>query len=212
VAPVMRHGNDDGRSSVILTRIARSISEVFSMSTSTETQTTTWAIDSAHTQAEFAVKHMMFTTVKGHFSDITGQIVLNENDWTKSSVSATIPVSTVTTNDAKRDAHLKSPDFFDSENNPNITFKSTKIEKGRGDDFKVSGNLSIRGVTLPVVLDATFNGQGQTPFGTTIASFSATTKINRKDYNISFNVPLEGGGVLVGDEIKISIEVEAIKQ
>jgi polyisoprenoid-binding protein YceI len=182
------------------------------MTATTDTQTTTWAIDSAHTQAEFAVKHMMFTTVKGHFSDITGNIAFNQADLSKSSVNVTIPVSTVTTNDAKRDAHLKSPDFFDSENNPNITFNSTKVEKSRGDDFKVSGDLSIRGVTLPVVLDATFNGQGQTPFGTTIASFSATTKINRKDYNVSFNVPLEGGGFVVGDEIKISIEVEAIKQ
>jgi len=182
------------------------------MTATTQAQTTTWALDPAHTQAEFAVKHMVFTTVKGHFSDITGEIKFNEGDWSKSSVNVTMPVSTVTTKDEKRDAHLKSPDFFDSENNPNITFTSTKVEKGRGDDFKVYGDLSIRGVTKPVVLDATFNGQGPTPFGTTIISFSASTKINRKDYNVSFNMPLEGGGVLVGEEIKISIEVEAIKQ
>src|SRR6476661_11072978 len=110
------------------------------MTVATETQTTTWAIDPAHTQAEFAVKHMVFTTVKGHFSDITGEIKFNEADWSDSSVDVTIPVSTVTTKDAKRDAHLKSPDFFDSENNPNITFTSTKVEKTRGDDFKVYGD------------------------------------------------------------------------
>jgi polyisoprenoid-binding protein YceI len=178
----------------------------------TKTQTTTWVIDSAHTQAEFAVKHMMFTTVKGHFSDITGTIVADPSDWSKSSVEATIPVSTITTNDAKRDAHLKSSDFLEFEKNPNITFKSTSVERTGDDEFKVHGDLSIRGVTRPVVLNATFNGQGQTPFGTTIAAFSATTKISRKDYNVNFNVPLEGGGVLVGDEVKISIEVEAIKQ
>jgi len=182
------------------------------MTAATETQTATWALDSAHTQAEFAVKHMVFTTVKGHFSEITGQIDFNESDWTKSSVSVTIPVATVTTGDPKRDGHLKSPDFFDSENNPNITFKSTKVEKAGSGGVKVTGDLSIRGVTKPTVLDATFNGQGTTPFGTTIVSFSATTKINRKDFNVSFNVPLDGGGVMVGEEIKISIELEAIKQ
>lgn len=174
--------------------------------------TTTWAIDSAHTQAEFAVKHMMFTTVKGHFSDITGTITIDENDWSRSSAEVTIPVSTVTTNDAKRDAHLRTPDFFDADNNPNITFKSTRVEKTGDDEYKVYGDLSIRGVTKPVVLKTTYNGQGPTPFGTTIISFSATTKINRKDFNVNFDVPLEGGGLLVGDEIKISIELEAVKQ
>jgi polyisoprenoid-binding protein YceI len=178
----------------------------------TSIQTSTWALDSAHTQAEFAVKHMVFTTVKGHFSNITGTIKFDEGNWANSSVEVTIPVSTVTTNDAKRDAHLKSPDFFDSENNPNITFKSTSIEKKGSDRLKIAGDLSIRGVTKPVVLDATYNGQGQTPFGTTVIAFSAFTKINRKDYNVNFDVPLEGGGFLVGEEIKISIEVEAVKQ
>ena len=182
------------------------------MSVSTATQTATWAIDSAHSQAEFAVKHMVFTTVKGHFSDVTGTIVFDQADWAKSTVQVSIPVATVTTSDAKRDGHLKSPDFFDSENNPNITFNSTRVEKVRGDGLKVTGDLSIHGVTKSVVLDTTFNGQGQTPFGTTIVAFSASTKISRKDFNISFNVPLDGGGVMVGEEIKISIELEAIKQ
>jgi polyisoprenoid-binding protein YceI len=188
------------------------ISEVFHMTATLDTTTATWAIDSSHTQAEFAVKHMVFTTVKGHFSDITGTIVFDQAIWTNSTVSISIPVATVTTNDAKRDNHLKSPDFFDSENNPNITFNSTKVEKSGSDGLRVAGDLSINGVTKSVVLDTTFNGQGATPFGTTIVSFSATTKISRKDFNISFNVPLDGGGVLVGDEIKISIELEAIKQ
>lgn len=180
--------------------------------TQTQPKTTTWTIDSAHTQAEFAVKHMMFTTVKGHFSDITGTIVFNPSDWSQSSVEASIPVSTVTTNDAKRDAHLKTPDFFDSENNPNITFTSTRVQRVNDEQFKIHGDLTLRGVTKPVVLDATYNGQGDTPFGTRVISFSASTKINRKDYNVNFDVPLQGGGVLVGDEIKITIEVEAVKQ
>jgi len=182
------------------------------MTASPETQMATWAIDPSHSQAEFAVKHMVFTTVKGHFSDISGMITFDQANWSNSKVSVTIPVATVTTSDAKRDAHLQSPDFFDSENNPNITFNSTKIEKTGGDGLKITGDLSIRGVSKSVVLDSTFNGQGPTPFGTTIVSFSAATKINRKDFDVSFNMPLEGGGLMVGEEIKISIELEAIKQ
>ena len=175
-------------------------------------QTATWAIDSGHTQAEFAVKHMVFTTVKGHFSDITGEIVFNQTDWSASSVTISIPVATISTSDAKRDGHLKSPEFFDVERYPTISFKSTSIQKKGDDTLNVAGDLTIHGVTQPVSLDATFNGQGQTPFGTTIISFSANTKISRKEFGMEFNVPLDGGGVLVGDDIKISIELEAVKQ
>jgi len=162
---------------------------------------TVWAIDASHTVAEFGIKHMMVSTTKGRFADVQGTIELDEADIANSSVRVEIDVASIDTHDEKRDAHLRSPDFFDAENHPKITFVSTKIEPEKGDRFRVMGDLTIRGTTRPVVLDAEFGGRGTTP-----------TQISRKDFGLTWNVGLEAGGVLVGDTVKISLEVEAIKQ
>jgi len=181
--------------------------------TGTPVQTrTTWAIDPAHSSIEFAVKHMMFTTVKGRFSGVTGTITIDEANLANSSVAVEIDVATVDTREEKRDAHLRSPDFFDVERFPKITFKSTRVEPEGKDNARVTGDLTIHGVTRQVTLEATRTGQGKNPWGMEVAGFEASTKINRKDFGMQFNVPLEGGGFLVGDEVKITIDIEASKQ
>lgn len=178
-----------------------------------ERQTTTaWDLDASHSLVEFAVKHMMFTTVKGRFAAFSGEIIADEIDPTKSSVNVTIDVTSITTADPKRDGHLLSPDFFDSETYPTISFVSDRVERAGGDRLKVHGDLTIRGITKPVVLDSTFNGQGGSPFGTTVSAYSAETTISRKEFGLNWNVALETGGVIVGDNVKISIEAEAVKK
>ena len=176
------------------------------------TGVTRWEIDPAHTLVEFSAKHMMVTTVRGRFAGVKGTIVLDEGDPSKSSVTAEIDASTLDTRTEQRDNHLRSADFLHVEQHPQITFKSTKIEHARGDHYKVTGDLTIRGTTRPVTLDTTLNGQGKTPFGTEVVGFSAETSINRKDWGLNWNVALEAGGFLVGDTIKITLEVEAVKQ
>jgi polyisoprenoid-binding protein YceI len=178
----------------------------------TETTISTWAIDASHTTAEFGVKHLMVSTVKGRFSKLEGTVNLDESDITRSSVSVTIDVASVDTRDEGRDAHLRSADFFDVENYPTMTFKSTRVEPNGKDRLKITGDLTIRDITRPVVLESEFGGRGGTPWGTEVISYSAETTISRKDWNMEFNIPLDGGGVVVGDKVKISIEFEAIKQ
>jgi polyisoprenoid-binding protein YceI len=178
----------------------------------TGTTTSTWVIDASHSNAEFGVKHLMVSTVKGRFADISGTIQIDESDITNSSVDVTINVASVDTRDEKRDAHLKSPDFFDVETYPVITFKSTKVEQNGKDRLKVTGELTIREISKPVVLDAELGGRGSTPWGTEVISYSAETAISRKDWDMNFNIPLESGGVVVGDKVKIAVEFEAIKQ
>ena len=184
--------------------------------TPTPTQTpasATWAIDAAHSLVEFSVKHMMFTTVKGRFTGLTGAIVLDEADPTRSSVEATIDAATVVTGDEKRDGHLRTPDFLDVATYPQITFKSTSVERGKGADrLRVHGALTIHGVSRPVTLETTLNGQGKNPWGKTVAGFTAETEINRKDFGLSWNAALETGGVLVGDTVKILLEIQAAQQ
>lgn len=173
---------------------------------------TTWAIDPSHTSVEFGVKHMMFTTVKGRFAGVNGAIELDEANIAGSSVSVEIDVATVDTRDEKRDAHLRSADFFDVEQFPTIAFQSTRVVPKSSGDLRVFGNLSIHGVTREVELDVTFNGKAKNPWGSEVAGFEASTRISRKDFGMEFNVPLDGGGLLVGDEIKITIDIEATKQ
>ncbi len=172
----------------------------------------TWKIDPSHSSVEFAVKHMMFSTVKGTFTSVDGTIVADEANPANSSVNVTIDVATVNTRDEKRDGHLKAADFFDAEKFPTITFATTRVEPVSEGRLKVHGNLTIRDVTREVVLDTTLNGTGTTPFGTTMAAFSAETQINRKDFGLIWNVALETGGVLVSDNVKISLDIEAVKQ
>jgi polyisoprenoid-binding protein YceI len=173
---------------------------------------TAWAIDAAHTDVQFAVRHMMMSTVRGHFPVLSGTIWLNENNFADAEVEVELDAAGVTTRDQGRDAHLRSADFLDAENYPKISFKSTKITQTGSDTLKVAGELSIKDVTLPVVLDTTFNGRTKTPFGTEIVSFSAETTINRKDWGLTYNIAIETGGFVVGDKLKISIETEAVLQ
>lgn len=172
----------------------------------------TWNIDSSHTRANFSVRHMMISNVNGQFDDITGTVDFNEADPAQSSLNVKIGVASINTRDEKRDGHLKSPDFFDVANHPYLTFESTKVEKTSENTGRVTGNLTIRGISKPVVLEVEYNGQAKSPWGTTSAGFAATAKINRKDWGLNWNVALETGGWLVGDEVKITIEAEIVKQ
>jgi polyisoprenoid-binding protein YceI len=183
------------------------------VTTSTQTRglTGTWTIDPTHSLVEFSGKHMMFTTVKGRFRDLAGTITLDEADLARSGVEVEIQAASIDSGVEQRDGHLRSADFLDAETYPTITFKSRRID-GTRDEFKLIGDLTVRGETREVALDVTLNGIGQSPFGTTVAGFSASTKLNRKDFGLNWNVALEAGGVLVGDQIKIDIELEAVKQ
>ncbi len=172
----------------------------------------TWNLDLSHSEINFAVKHMMISTVRGKFNKFSGTIDFNEADPASSSIDVSIDVASIDTKDEKRDGHLKSGDFFDVEKFPAITFKSTKVEKLSANSAKVTGDLTIRGVSRPVVLDVDYAGQAKSPWGTTSAGFSASTKVNRKDWGLTWNVALETGGVLVGDDISIAIEAELVKQ
>ena len=163
------------------------------------TATTTWNIDPAHSAAEFKVKHMMISNVKGHFAKVTGVLSLDESDLTNSRVESVIEAASIETRDAQRDAHLKSADFFDVEKFPTLTFKSTAINIVRDGELAVEGDLTIHGVTRKV----TFSVDGPTPpakdpWGNTRVAVAATTKINRKDYGLTWNAALETGGILVG--------------
>jgi polyisoprenoid-binding protein YceI len=173
---------------------------------------TTWTIDPAHTSVNFQAKHMMVTTVRGHLGPVSGAIELDERDFTKSEIEVVIDVSNLQTRDEKRDAHLRSGDFFDVENFPSALFKSTKIERTGEDTYKVTGDLTVRNVTKEVVLDTQFEGYTANPWGMKLVAFTATTRINRKEWGLNWNVALEAGGVLVGENIKLEIDVEAIKQ
>src|SRR5580658_1881162 len=180
--------------------------------TSPTTATTTWKIDPAHSSAEFKVKHMMISHVKGHFAKVTGTLTLDESNLANSRVEALIEAASLETRDAQRDAHLKSPDFFDVEKFPSISFKSSRISVVRDGELAIEGNLTIRGVTRKVV----FTVEGPTPpakdpWGNTRVAVSATTKINRKDFGLTWNAALETGGILVGDEVTITLDVEFVK-
>lgn len=178
----------------------------------TPSTATTWAIDPAHTTVEFSVKHMMVSTTKGRFSGVSGTLVIDEQDPTRSHAEVTIEASTVDTHEERRDTHLRSADFFNVEVHPQITFKSTRIVPESATEYKVYGELTILGVSREVVLKTEYNGQNKTPWGTEVIGFTAETKISRKDWGLTYNAALETGGWLVGDDIKIHLEVEAIKQ
>ncbi|MDB5080717.1 MAG: YceI family protein [Chloroflexi bacterium] len=169
-----------------------------------------WTIDGSHSLAEFSVKHMMVATVKGRFQNFSGNIVWDETNPANSSVEATLEVSSITTNDEKRDGHLASADFFETEKYPTITFVSKKVEAKSGEEFKVTGDLTMHGITKEVVLDVDYNGTGKNPWGMTVAGFSARTSVNRKDFGLNWNVALEAGGMLVSEKINISLEIEAV--
>jgi polyisoprenoid-binding protein YceI len=180
--------------------------------TATPTTVTTWKVDPAHSAAEFKVKHMMISNVKGKFSGISGVLKLNESDSADSLVEATIPVATLTTGDEQRDGHLKSADFFDAEKFPTFTFKSTHVHRHAPGEHKVTGELTLHGVTRPVVFEVEGPSEpGKDPWGNTRIGLSATAKINRKDFGLSWNAALETGGVLVGEDVTITLDIQFIK-
>jgi polyisoprenoid-binding protein YceI len=177
-----------------------------------QTAVSTWNLDPAHSVAEFKVKHMMISNVKGQFAKVTGVLQLDEQDVTKSKVEASIDAASLNTREEQRDAHLKSADFFHVELHPTLSFKSTRITQVGDGELKVAGDLSIRGVTRNVVF--TVEGptpQAKDPWGNTRIGLSATTKINRKDFGLIWNAALETGGILVGDEVTITLDVQFVK-
>ncbi len=171
-----------------------------------------WVVDPTHTNVEFSVKHMMIATVRGRFSEVEGVIEGDPSDLTTARFEATINTKSIDTRQEDRDNHLRSADFFDVENHPKITFKSTSVEKVGENQYKVTGDLTIRGVTRPVTLDTTFEGRGKDPWGGERIALTAKGAINRKDFGLTWNAALETGGVLVSDEVKLEINVEAVLQ
>jgi len=177
-------------------------------------KTTTWQIDPAHSAIEFAVKHMMFTTVRGRFKDVKGTIEVDEQSPDRSSVNVEISAASIDTGVADRDGHLRSADFLDVEHQPAITFRSKRVEGAmneEGDKFKVVGDLTIRGITMQVTLDCEFEGTGKDPWGGTRGGARATARIDRRDWGLKWNQTLETGGILVGNEVRIELEVQAVK-
>ena len=172
---------------------------------------TNWTIDPSHSTVEFVAKHMMITTVKGRFAELEGTIVADEDNVADSTVEVTMQAASIDTRSEQRDGHLRSADFLDVENYPTVTFRSTRVE-GTKDEFKLTGDLTIRGVTRPITLDVTFEGEGKDPWGGTRASFSAKGKFDRRDFGLTWNVALETGGILVSNEVKINIEAQVVQQ
>ena len=172
---------------------------------------TTYAIDSAHTTVEFVVRHMMISKVRGRFRDVTGTIVLPDGaNGIPSEVDVTVGAESIDTSEVQRDTHLKSADFFEIEAFKNLTFKSTSVTPGGGNAFKLAGALTIHGVTKDVTFDATYEGAGTDPYGNARIGYEAHATIVRSDYGMTFNAALETGGVIVSDEVKIELNVEAI--
>lgn len=182
------------------------------MATATQTASgvTTWKIDAAHSVAQFGVKHMMIATVRGRFGEVSGEIHLNEANFHESTADIVVNTSSVDTRESQRDAHLRSADFFDVEKFPTMTFHVTRVE-GPIEEFKLAGDLTIHGVTRPVTFDVTHEGRGRDPWGGERIGFAATGKIKRSDFGLNYNAVLETGGFLVGDEVKITFDVEALK-
>lgn len=171
-------------------------------------ETVPYTLDSSHTSATFKVRHLL-SKVPGRFAKVEGTLNLDEKDLANSSVEVTIPANTIDTDNDRRDGHLQSEDFFWVEKHPNITFKSTKITKGEGQKFTITGDLTMRGVTKEVALDAEY--LGSTTMGANkVAVFEAATTVNRKDYGINWNRALDNGGVLLSDDVEIAISVEAV--
>jgi polyisoprenoid-binding protein YceI len=176
--------------------------------------TSTWTIDPTHSLVEFSVKHMMMTTVKGRMGDVRGTLTLDEANPDRSSVDVEFAAASIDTRSEQRDGHLRSADFLDVENHPTVTFRSRRVDGARAGDgarFRIAGDLTIRGVTREVTLDATYEGTGRDPWGNDRVSFTADTKFDRRDFGLVWNQALETGGVLVSNDVKIHIELQAIR-
>jgi polyisoprenoid-binding protein YceI len=171
---------------------------------------TKWTLDAAHSEVSFKVKHMMITNVTGLLTDYTVEATSDSDDFVNADVTFSGKLSSINTGNEQRDAHLRSADFFDVDQNKEATFKSTKIEK-TGSDLKLHGNLTIKGITKPIVLDVEFGGINKDPWGNTKAGFTVSGKLNRKDFGLNWNAALETGGVLVSDDVKIGAEIQLVK-
>lgn len=182
------------------------------MTTATAEQTgqTTWTIDPAHSSVEFAVRHLMITTVRGRFTGVKGSVTVDEADPAKSTVEVVIDAASIDTREPQRDTHLRSADFFDVEKFPTLTFRSTKVEGAPGGAFTLEGDLTIHGVTRPVVLDVESEGRIKDAWGGIRSGFTATTKIKRSEFGLTWNQLLEAGGVTVSDDVKISLDVQLV--
>jgi len=170
-----------------------------------------WNFDPVHSIIGFSVRHLMISKVRGHFQKWSGTLMIDEADVTNSKVEVSIEAASIDTREQQRDDHLRSPDFFDAASHPALTFQSTQVEKVSAEEYKIAGNLTIRGVSKQVVLATEYVGRSKDPWGGLRIGFSAKTSIDRRDFGLTFNMPLEGGGVVVGDRVDIEIEVEAVK-
>jgi polyisoprenoid-binding protein YceI len=178
-------------------------------SAATAASPVTYDIDPSHSSATFKIRHLMVSNVRGELGSLAGHVVLDQVDITRSSVEATIDARTINTRDEKRDAHLRSPDFFDAETYPVIAFRSTRVQAGKNGHLQVTGDLTMRGITNPVTLDLEpLSQEVRDPWGNTKRGATATTRLNRKDWKVSWNAALDGGGVVVGDEVSVTLEIE----
>lgn len=182
------------------------------METATKTTTKTkWNLDTAHSEITFKVKHMMITNVSGKFENFSADVETEGHDFTRSTISFSADISSITTGNADRDNHLKSADFFNAEAHPKLTFVSRKFEKADEDEYVLTGDLTIRDVTKQVTFDVEFGGIGKDPWGNQKAGFTLKGKINRTDFGLNWNAALETGGVLVGEEVKLSAEIQLVQ-
>lgn len=173
---------------------------------------TKWAIDPTHSSIDFTIKHMMIAKVKGAFHSFEAQIEADPNDLTSADIQIQVDLNSIDTRNSDRDNHLRSADFFDIEHNPKMTFQSTQIKKTGDGEYEVTGNLTLHGVTRPETFSVSFEGAGKDPWGNEKVGFSGQGKIKRSDYGLTYNAVLETGGVLIGDEVKFTIEIEASQQ
>ncbi len=173
--------------------------------------TTEWALDGSHSRVGFSVSHLVVSTVSGRFKQVSGKVALDEANLTNSQVEISIKVDSVDTDEAKRDEHLKSPDFFDAKKFPTIAFKSTKIVKAGANKYKVTGDLTIHGITKPITLDAVMSEPIKNPWGKMVRGVKLTGKLNRVQYGLKWNKALEAGGVVVGEEVTLDIQIELDK-
>ena len=171
-----------------------------------------WQIDNSHSHVQFSVRHMMLAKTRGEFQKFTGTVNLDETNPANSTVDIQIDASSINTRDEQRDGHLRSPDFLDAANHPYLTFKSNRVDVTSSNTAKLHGDLTIRDKTNPVTLDVEYVGKSKSPWGTENHGFEAHTKINRKDWDLTWNAALETGGVLVGEDVNIDIELEVVKQ
>jgi polyisoprenoid-binding protein YceI len=181
--------------------------------TASRTGTSTWLIDTSHSSIHFSIRHMMVSNVRGEFTQFAGTAVLDHEDVSRSSIQVTIDANSIDTREPQRDQHLRGPDFLEIERYPTIEFRSTRVEPTGEGQFRLTGDLTIHGVTRPIVLQVEADGvELKDPWGNIKQGASATTKLNRKDFGLQWNVALETGGILVGDELKVVIDLELTKQ